>query len=50
MKNVQKIALALITCIAQTAFSGSSVQKMSPQEALLQSVNQENLAGVKTAL
>ncbi len=50
MKNFQKLTFVVIALLSHTAFAGTSVQKLSPQQALLQGLLQNNLAIVETAI
>ena len=40
----------VVALLSHTAFADSSAQKMTPQQALLQAVSSNSLAGVKTAI
>ena len=50
MKNFQKLTFMVIALLSHTAFAATSVQKMSPQQSLIQAINHEDFSAVQTAI
>jgi ankyrin repeat protein len=50
MKNFSKIIFVMLVLLSQTAFSSSSIQKMTPQQSLIQAIYSNDLTGAQAAI